>query len=112
MFSLRTCPNVVLVGAVLAVLPDSSTAGGPPCEADVRVVFQAEPRGSSPVLFDGAVEEVDIVVPSNTPVARHTVAAALVSQLAAGQDGGGQLCRGLDCNGVQGWSSQSASGVS
>ena len=76
--------------------------GGPDCERDVRLIFQAEPLGSSRELFDGAADEVEITVSPETLVARHTAGAAIVSQLDPGREGLG-LCQGNGCNGLQGW---------
>jgi hypothetical protein len=73
----------------------------------VHVFFQEEPRGSSCERFDGAVDGVEVPIPTGLPSRRHTVAAALHSEIGGCHPG---LCQDRDpgprqCEpGVQGWS--------
>jgi hypothetical protein len=91
-------------GPALVLLLAPWLGGTPPCQKDVHLIFQAEPVGSTGDLFFGAASGVVIGVPPALPVARHTAAAAIVSDLGAASGGGGGLCRGSGCSGVQGWS--------
>ena len=90
-------------GSALVFLLVPWLGATPPCQKDVHIIFQAEPTGSTGELFFAAASDLAIGVPPALPVARHTAAAAIVSNLGEAPGGGG-LCWGSSCSGVQGWS--------
>jgi len=98
---------LAVAGGLSLVLCVTHAFGQQDCEASTHVIFQATPLGSSCELFDGATEEVEVFVPPDPdePAVRHTVAAAITSDLGPCTPG---LCQdrskmGRCLRGVQGW---------
>lgn len=99
--------------AVWSALGVSRLSAADDCENEVRVVFQAEPLGSSSELLFGATDDVEVTIPLGASSARHTVAAAISSRLEPCDVGIEGICvrnmtdctgREVTCRGIGGWS--------